>query len=231
MVMKYLISLLSVCLAVLPAGAQQGDCNCSSADAYQKSLQEGLIGVEYSNPVQGYEGEQYLRDWAYGEINLKNGEVISNIILRYDRYMDELLWLRTNDYRKGLLNKSEIAGFRIYKDGAYTEAIFVKKRIRLPYLDTAEVFVHELVQGKLELFAYRNVKVEPVEFKLFDYTKHVISTSENDYLIRLRRKSLLDLPFIDKTEMKKVLRQNRLAIRNNELGLAMAIRYYNQLNL
>jgi len=107
----------------------------------------------------------------------------------------------------------------------------MKKRIRLPYLDTAEVFVHELVQGKLELFAYRNVKVEPVEFKLFDYTKHVISTSENDYLIRLRRKSLLDLPFIDKTEMKKVLRQNRLAIRNNELGLAMAIRYYNQLNL
>jgi len=130
-----------------------------------------------------------------------------------------------------MLNKAEIAYFRIYQEGAYPEALFLKKKIRLPYLDSTEVFVHELVQGKLELFAYRNVKVEPVANKLYDDTKHVISTKEHDYLIRLRRKNLLELPFINKVEMKKILRRNHIAIRDNEQGLTMAIRYYNQLEL
>jgi hypothetical protein len=226
--MKYLVLLCFVIL--LPEmGKAQGDCSCSSEDDNQKMLRNGLIGIEYSNPVLGYEGDQFLRDWAYGEIRLNNGVIITDIVIRYDRYMDEVLWLRSKDYRKGILNKSEIAEFRIYQDGPNPEELFVKKKIRLPFLDTNEVFVHEMVQGKIELFAYRNVKKEPVENKLHDATKHVNSTKDHDYLIRLRRKNLLELQFINKEQMKKVLRRNHIAVRNNESGLARAIRLYNQL--
>ncbi|HEX2396388.1 MAG TPA: hypothetical protein VHI78_13660 [Bacteroidales bacterium] len=229
--MKYQVMLFLVFLFPVYTVAQQGGCACSSEEEYQQALLNGLIGVEYTNPVAGYEGEQYLRDWAYGGIRLRTGEVISNAIIKYDRYLDQLLWLRTRDYRKGVLNKSDITQFRIYQDGAYPEALFVKKKIRLPYLDSTEVFVHELVQGRIELFAYRNVKVEPVANKLYDDTKHVISTKEHDYLIRLRRKNLLELPFINKTEMKKLLRHNHITLRDNERGMAMAIRFYSQLEL
>lgn len=226
--MNYIVICLSILLLPFKATAQE-NCNCSSEEDYQAALLNGLISIEYSNQVAGYEGDQFLRDWAYGEVKLKNGTVIKNIILRYDRYLDDVLYLRPHDYRKGILNKSEIAEFALYEDGPYPSALYVKKRIRLPYLDTTEVFVHNLVKGKLELFAFRNVKVEPVANRLYDNTKLVLSTKENDYLIRLRRKNLLEIPVIDKVEMKKLLRRNHISIRDNEQGMAMAIRYYNQL--
>lgn len=228
--MKYMILSLLL-LLYLDSVAQQDDCRCSSDDEYQASLLNGIIGTEYSNQVAGYEGVQYLRDWAFGEIHLNNGETIKNAIIRYDRFADQLLWLRTRDYRKGVLNKSEIVSFKIYQEGAHPEEVFVKKRIRLPYLDSTEVFVHELVQGKMELFAYRNVKVDPVQNRLFDDTRLVISTSTHDYLLRLRRRNLLELPVINAEEMKKILRHNHIQIRDNEQGVAMALRFYNQLEL
>jgi hypothetical protein len=78
------------------------------------------------------------------------------------------------------------------------------------------------------LYAYRNVNVVTVEYKLTKNTKYIISTEGKDYLVALRRSSLLDLPVIQKSEMKKVLRTQKLAIRDNEWGLLHAIMYYNQ---
>lgn len=228
--MKYLI-ILSILLLPFDAISQQENCFCSSDDEYQASLLNGIIGTEYSNPVAGYEGVQFLRDWAYGEILLNNGEKIKNAVIRYDRFADQLLWLRTRDYRKGVLNKSQIVSFTIYQEGVHPEEYYVKKRIRLPYLDSTEVFVHELVQGKMELFAYRIVKSDPVQSRLFDDTRLVISTSKHDYLLRLRRRNLLELPVINAEEMKKILRHNHIQVRNNEQGVAMALRFYNQLEL
>jgi hypothetical protein len=229
--MRYLVLLMFVVFLPENIHAQQVDCNCSSDEEFQLTLLNGLIGIEYNNPVAGYEGEQFLQDWAYGEIKLRTGEVIKNVILRYDRFMDQLLWLRMKDYRKGILNKKEISEFRLYRQDPYPEALFVKKRIRLPYLDSTDIFVQELVRGKIELFAYRNVKKEPVHSRLFDDTRHIISTPRHDYLIRLRRKNLLDMPFIIEAEMKKILRHNHITIRDNEQGLAMALMFYNQLEL
>lgn len=209
--------------------AQSENCPCSSDEDYQAFLLNGLTGVEYRNPVTGYEGVQYLRDWAYGDIMLTSGDVIRKAMIRYDCYLDELLWLRIKDYRKAVLNKDDIVAFRLYNDGFYPESFFVKKRIRLPFLsDSAMVFVHELVKGNIEFFAYRNVKVEPVQNRLFNDTKYVIGTTEKDYLISLRRKNLLSMPFIDREKMKKILRQNRIPLRNNEQGMAKAISLYNQ---
>lgn len=225
--MKKIFLISTVLLISLGIKAQQENCPCSSDEDYQNALLNTLIGVEYSNPVAGYEGIQFLRDWAYGEILLASGEVIQNVIIRYDRYLDELLWLRIRDYRKAIINKDDILLFRLYREGIYPESLYVKKRIRLPYVDTAQVFVHELVQGKIEFFAYRNVKKEPVHNRLYDDTKHVISTQENDYLIRLRRKNLLAMPFINESEMKKILRQNHITLRDNEQGMALALRLYN----
>jgi hypothetical protein len=157
-----------------------------------------------------------------------NGDVIRNIILRYDQYSDQLLWLRKSDYRMGIVNKDDVAGFRMLDDKKKETAVFAKKKIILPWIDSADAYLQVLVSGDLMLYAYRNVNVVTVEYKLTKNTKYIISTEGKDYLVALRRSSLLDLPVIQKSEMKKVLRTQKLAIKDNEWGLLHAIMYYNQ---
>jgi len=227
--MKRFYLIFLVLPAVIQAFAQQENCNCSSVDDYSVWLQEGLITKEYTNPAKGYVGNPYLFDWLYGEVELKNGDIIKDIILRYDRYTDELLWLRKGDYRKGVINKENVAGFRLIDEFARQEMDFTRRKILLPWIDSAEVFLQVMVTGKISYQVYRKLKEEAVEFRLIDNTKHIISHEGKDYVISLRRRSLLEMPFIDKIEMKKILRKNHLIIRDNEQALALAIYNYNQL--
>jgi len=227
--MKRIYMILLILAAVVHAGAQQETCSCSSAANYSVWLQEGLMAKEYTNPVKGYEGTQYLRDWLYGELELKNGDTISNIILRYDRYMDELLWLRKGDYRKGVINKENITGFKLIDEFAHQEMAFTKRKILLPWIDSTEVFLQVMVTGKISYHVYRKLKEEAVEFRLIDNTRHIISFEGKDYVVSLRRSSILDLPFISKAEFKRILRKNHLVIKDNEQALALAIYNYNLL--
>jgi hypothetical protein len=226
--MRAALFILVFLIVAADLSGQSPGCDCSSADNYSEMLQQGLIGVEYSNPVKGYGGQQYFNDWMLGEVELMNGDVIRNIILRYDQYSDQLLWLRKSDYRMGIVNKDDVAGFRMLDDKKKETAVFAKKKIILPWIDSADAYLQVLVSGDLMLYAYRNVNVVTVEYKLTKNTKYIISTEGKDYLVALRRSSLLDLPVIQKSEMKKVLRTQKLAIRDNEWGLLHAIMYYNQ---
>ena len=149
----------------------------------------------------------------HGEVELKNGDIIANIVLRYDRYMDELLWLRKEDYRKGVLNKEIVTGFRLMNEFTNQEMTFTKRKILLPWIDSTEVYLQVMVTGKISYHVYRKSKEEAVEFTLIDNTRHIVSHGGKDYLVSLSRRSLLDIPFIDKTEMKKILRKNHLIIR------------------
>ena len=227
--MKRIYMILLILPAVIHAGAQPETCSCSSDANYSVWLQEGFIAKEYTNPVKGYEGTQYLRDWLYGKLELKNGDTISNIILRYDRYLDELLWLRKEDYRKGVINKENVTGFTLIDEFARQEMSFTRRKILLPWIDSTEVFLQVLVAGNISYHVYRKLKEEAVEFRLIDNTRHIISHEGKDYAVSLRRSSLLNLPFINKTEMKKILRKNHLVIRDNEQALALAIYNYNLL--
>jgi hypothetical protein len=222
---------ISLFFAILFVGfglkAQQG-CECSSAEEYGLWIRDGLIGAEYNNPVTGYKGNQYLQDWTYGDVKLINGEVIREVILRYDRYSDDLLWLRKGDYRKGVLNKEIITGFVLRNDWNKTQVTFTKRKIDLPWLDSTEVFLQVMVEGPVSMYVYRKVKEEAVQYNLIDNTKYIIEYEGKDHVIALRRKSLLELPFIVKAEMKKVIRRNRIHILNNESGMAMAIDFYNR---
>jgi hypothetical protein len=228
--MKRLSIFLTLLLMIVRAYSQEGSCNCSSADEYSRWLLKGLIGVEYFNPVNGFKGSQYLQDWAYGDVELTDGEIIRDVIIRYDRYADQLLWLRKMDYRKGMLNKDIITGFTVKDFWNKPQSHFTKRRIFLPWLDSTEVFLQEMVVGDISFYVYRKVKEEPVEYSLMDNTRYILETGGKDYVIPLKRKSLLELPFIVKADMKKVLRHNRISVLNNEKGMTMAIDFYNRRN-
>jgi hypothetical protein len=208
--------------------SQQSDCVCSADEDYGIRLQTGLKGFEYHNPLEGYEGQQYFNTWAPGEVTLNNGDVIKSIYLRYDKYLDELLWLRKSDLKPGLLLKDDITGFRLFDDKNNLSALFIKRKIILPWVDTTGSFLQILVKGEVTLYAYRNVNIiSTIDNKLNVNTKYLISVAGSDFLLTLKRKYLLDIPVIQRTAMKSILRTNRITINNNEPELIRAISLYN----
>lgn len=225
--MKSLTLIVLFFLGFCSAYSQVPDCACPNDADYGIRLQEGLMGFEYRNPVEGYNGRQYFNNWVLGEVRMNNGDVIRNIFLRYDTYMDELLWLRQSDLKTGILNKADVAGFSLSENMNEPSATFIKKNITLPFIGSKDSYLQVLVTGDPALYAYRSVTTTSTDYRLIDNEKYLVSLAGNNYLVRLRKNSLLDTPGIAATEMKAIIRENRIAIRNNEYGLIRAITFYN----
>jgi|GEM_PF-1781245 hypothetical protein len=209
--------------------AQQDNCSCQSADDYTMNLREGLMGLEYRNPLKGYSGNQFYGEWTKGELRFSNGNIISGIDLRYETYLDELLWLRDIDYKAGILNKEEVSGFSFYDPLSNQNISFVKRETRFPF-DTEPVdrYLEILVQGELTLYAFRNVTKSPGDFSLINTTKYLLYAGDRSAIIRLSKRDLLRCPVIDKIKMKAVFRSNTVNVENNEEEMAWAVRLYNQ---
>lgn len=221
----YLICWSLLCLSHLYS--QQSGCNCPVDEDYEKQLRIALIGTEYHDPLAGYEGTQYSSFWTQGEVILNNGDVIKNIHLRYDKYLDEILWLRNSGFKAGILKKGAISGFQLYDDRNKIAATFMKKRILLPFVDSTDTYLQVLVSGAINLYAYRNTTVVWRESKLLDNNKYLLGAGGELYWLELKRKSLLGIPVLQRTKMKSLLRSNRIMIRNDESEMARAISLYN----
>ena len=231
--MKNFLLAISFCFIAGISFSQTSNCIGSSDADYQARLQAGLIGFEYMNPVKDYSGTQYFSNWTIGEVFLDDGDSIRDISLRYDQYLDQLLWLRKSDYRTGILCKKGITGFRLFNPIFRNEILgsFIKMAIHLPGLDSANAYVQVLTTGNISLYAYRNVNIISThEYVLNDNTRYIIVAGGYQYPLALRRHSLINLPVVDKTTMKMILRSSGITISKNEEGLIRAINLYNEKN-
>jgi hypothetical protein len=208
---------------VLKVSAQQFECNCEPEDDYNTVRRNTLMGFEYIDPLAGFEQEHFFNNWVVGEVSFTNGEVIRDIFLRYDMYQDELLWMRMSDLKRGVLTKSRIAGFKL-PDNMGT---FIKSTVKLPMLqDTVEVYLQVLLSDKFQLYAYRHVTIEGKADEITDNTLYLLVHENNNYWIPLSRRSLLNLPGIDKAKMKSVIRERKQELKDNETVFINAIRAY-----
>lgn len=222
--MKHLFLLILFFPVIYPAHSQE-----PAPEDYENTLRNGLMGFEYRNSAERYKGNQYFNDWAKGDVNLENGDVISNIFLRYDQYMDEVLWLRETDFKTGVLPRGDITGFVIYNAGKLPLAEFVRQRIKLPYkTDSSETFLQVLVKGNLELFAYRKVKQSANDYTLRDDTRYLVFSNGSAYFAGASKRLLFKVPAIDEVKMKAVLKSNKISLDGTEYSLIRVIDLYNK---
>jgi hypothetical protein len=195
---------------------------------YENSQRNGLMGFEYRNAAARYKGNQYFNDWQKGDVNLENGDVISNIYLRYDQYMDEVLWLRETDFKTGVLPRGDIRGFVIYNDRKEIVAEFTQRMVKLPFRsDSAETYLQVLATGNLELLAYRRVKQAANDYTLHDDTRYLVSSGGSLYYVGASKRLLLKVPGIDEVKLKAVLKSNRIRLDGTEYSLVRVINLYN----
>ena len=221
------IGLITLC-AIQNVFAQTDHLKYEPDEPYMMNMRKGMMGIEYIDPFVGYKGDQYFNNWTYGEIFLTNGERITGLYLRYEGYLDQLLYLR-EDHIPCILCKACIKGFNLFDDSDNIAASFIiKKGIRLPFEnDSANCFFQTLVEGEYSFYAFRKVIKLLDVFKWADDTKYYIFNNDQYERIKLRAHDLLKVSFIDKMRMKSIIKSNKIRLRNNEQEFIRAISIYN----
>ncbi len=218
-----------VIMAYIGAGlhSQQYNCNCDTVNGtHDLYLQNILISHEYYNPIQYLGRDQYFNTWTSGTIKLINGETIDDIMLMYDKYQDELLWLRQGDFKTGVVDKAIVKGFDIYDPDHQLKGSFIKKEIKLLGKGLTNVYLQVLVEGAVNLYVFRNVSMG--EGIAIDHTQYYLEIDSNYYSVPIRRRGLIKTPGIDKEVMRNIIRSNYLSVYENEANFSKAVYLYNQ---
>lgn len=212
-------------IALIAAQAQQNEYKCRYCADYNKWMLLNLSGPLYINPVLGYKGERFFGNWMKGTLHFENGDSVLGANLRYEKYLDEVLFIN-DEYRTGVLPKQRISGFTLHGDGE-ENFIFVKKKTKHSLeTDSAFHFLQSLTRGKMELMVLRRV-VKDDPYILLSADVYLIYHGERFYQIDLKRKDLLRLPFVSRKEMKHMLRKDRSIDVKKEKGMMKAISSYN----
>ncbi len=212
-------------VVLIAAQSQQNENKCRYCADYNKWMLFNLSGPMYVNPVLGYKGERFFGNWMKGTLYYESGDSIHGADLRYEKYLDEVLFMN-DEFKTGILSKQKISEFYLYGDGG-ENFIFVKKKIKhFMEADSAFHFLQSLTRGKMELLVLRRAVVGDPGI-LLNADLYFVCRGDRYYQISLKRKYLLKLPFVSRKEMKQVLLKDRGINVRNETGMMKAISAYN----
>lgn len=194
---------------------------------YDKRFAEKLVAKVFINPIPS-NNIQYYKDWADGEVYLTSGNIVKNELLRYNCFLDELLWARKTDFQIGVVYRSTVSEFVLYEKDSNKRLIFRNIRLKNSLLnDSVNSYLQVLVEGELTLFAKRKAKkissfndlVRNDEYYIL-YHGSFIKLKPNRYsLYRLMNET-------DKPRMKSSVRSAHLKVRF-EPQLMRAIEIFN----
>jgi hypothetical protein len=214
---------------ILPA--QQNNCHCNYYPVSEETLEDKLTGITLSDEnLKLPEGEIYSQ-WSQGNILLKNGEVISNRIIRYDGLADQLIVSAINENVKLAVERNTIDGFDIKMFNS--DIILHYKRLPVKSLFSSEYndgFLQVLVSGKVSLYAFRRIQHVGSTNDLQKYYSYVI-VKEDGYsyhFLMYSRRYIASLFPEKKDIFKPQLRKQHNRIRD-EQELIKAIELYNTL--
>lgn len=229
--MKYIASLFFIYLLTsLSATSQNYYCACKDSNENGILFEENVSAKVYISPYLNKK-ELYYNSWGIGEIELVNGSIIKNKILRYNGFLDELVWLRDADKKTGLIEKQFVKSFKIYNRDLSSKDIFKKLKIKHWYsFDTSVVYMQVLTEGTISLYAFRKIILMSNLQEFVSKYEYYLYKDGNYFMFKPNRINLLQLMGTEKEKMKIILRTNHLKVRH-ENQLIKAIELYNKNNI
>ncbi len=193
--------------------SQKYYCNCIDDTHITENFENKLSGRIYVNNYMDY-NIQFFYKWALGDVVMADGQIIKNKYIRYNRYYDELLWLRKSDYKTAIVDKETVNEFIIYAENNAPYAYFKKSRIKNWYQsDSTDVFLQVLTEGNISLYAFRTVMVIKNKNEIYDKNIYYLLINNDYYKIDANRLSLLRTLADKKSQLKQILRRNKLKVR------------------
>lgn len=222
---RIIIIVFSICASGLVVKAQDSLCCGIPTDVTSYSPQ--LIGRMFIDRHID-KPEQYYGYWQRGDVYLTNGEVVKNQYLRYNGLLDELLWMRENDFQSAILDRRFISKFVIHDEKTNSDWVFFKlneKNIQHPEFDN--IYMQLLADGKMSLYKNYQVEENSVSADITDHDYYYIDYNGDFSRIAANRWSLYKLAGEQKKMMKHVIRSHHLTVRE-ENNLKQAVELFNE---
>ena len=233
--LKYVFVLIACWPVVFIKGQSGIACTC---DAILDSLMEpNLSGDLYQQVDIGIGSQYFTEEWLKGEVHLANKTTVGEKYLKFNQYLDRLLWLIPSGNQQVLLDKEQIEGFCLNSKPGYKQC-FQKIPIKVDMMpDSQLVFGEILHQNKISLFAYRKVILTGYEaVTAGSYCKNIY-TVNTTYFLKLengrtigfkkhRKRNIINL-FPDKKELIvtrfKELKQRHFRTETDLLNIAKVL--------
>jgi hypothetical protein len=153
-----------------------------------------LIGESFQDQGITNLGIYFNDNWLPGKVILNTDDYVEGIMLRYNSFEDQLIWLsKENGQIK--LDKSNVKAFEIKSQ----DTVFRFKRIFLnPGKDTLSCFLNVCYEGRVQLFVLR--KVVPNGYYYKQYNKFNTYKPDPQYYLVVDNKPY----FIKRTKAKSL---------------------------
>jgi hypothetical protein len=222
-ILKYFIISIS-CLSIT---ILNGQAKLDNTILQPLQEEETIFAHQYFNPYPTNQ-LQFFGNWGKGIITFTNGKKSVISLLRYNSWLDELAWLREDDYAIGLVVKESVAEFTIGGIDGTPSRRYVKILMpELAGLQKTLTFLQILSDGQTRLFCHQKTKLtkhtgamSQKKYYYLDYQGKLIKFSPSRFsLIHLLNNQ-------DAEKMKTIIHQNHLHVRH-EADLARAVDLFN----
>jgi hypothetical protein len=215
-----LIQVIFLAIAIRSVSGQVNyNCNCTD------KIDSGpYLPGELFIPTEPLDVITYFNeDWLPGDIYLTNGEVVRNKYIKYNKLLDELLWLDPSSKKIIKLDKEGIFQFHFYNFKGDTTVYFKRITVkRHPLADSSKIFGQEIYNGRISFFIQYNIIIEQQELAVVNNVfcqKNIYGEKPIYYLqflnkkavglTGLNRKSLFAVFPDKKDQIKQFFRENR----------------------
>jgi len=178
-------------------------------------------------PERQYQGELFYNNrFVKSNILLSTGEMAHGELLKYNGYLDEVIWMNHSNYKQFIIDRSYITDFWT-KDSLDNPAHFQRINVRDTTISHRDVFVEVVIEGKISLYIQHQVLCIPDQITYSSGQARYIKTFEpralyyiklpsNNYLKmrKLNQSSFLKLFPEQKKSISKLIKKNRLKLKS-----------------
>lgn len=232
-----------ICFAFLLIGFSMNAQNMDTAKAAKvdSAFSPKLTGEAYIQEMD-LSGKPFFNDnWLKSDILLSTGEMVYGVKLKYNGYLDEVVWMNSSNLDIFKLDKSYIRDFWMRNDTSATAIHFRQINVNDSSASLQpDMFAQVAIEGKTSLFIQRKVSHMVDEIantggrnyyrKVLEPTPmYYIKLPSNNYIKmgKLNRRSFLKLFPEQKKAISKLIKGNHLNLKS-ESGLIKTIDLMNK---
>jgi hypothetical protein len=197
----------------------------------QKEYPDELITAKYVGVNFKSMRQQFNENWRTGEIVLTDGKVFKNQRIRFNNFLNELVWLRESDYKIGVVAKESVKEFTYYPENGLPGATYKKLTFARSLLTSEkDLYVQMLVEEGDTIVCLRkfNKIGQTDEYSL---SNQYFLLRNGEYLrFYLHRSSIYSLYLAEENKkMKSIIRSNHLRVRKEAQMIKAFELYYNNI--
>jgi hypothetical protein len=200
--LKYAFFCLVLWPVILLRGQEINYCECNSM--LDSLIEPKLFGDLYQPQKNGVGSQYYIKEWLNGDIYLTNGNIIKNNNLRYNGFLDRLMWITPISYQQVKLDKEQIKGFCLndkYGTKYNYEKILIKDEFSP---DSFPVYGEVLYKNRISLVAYRKVALAGYNVVPGGSYYEDVYKLSNSYLFKLENGKTLGFKRFRKRDISKL---------------------------